>query len=300
MKKAILSLLFGLTGILVAATSASAKDSLLIAQRGPLAWGSPTAVLVQDIEDSTELGGSVAGRRYVRELDFEAQVIDFGSAFTQAKDLIARYGGEIIGQSGQNDPERLTLDVRVKIEDADDFLKELAQMAVSPVDKRGSRYRDVTLEIAELETRFSVKTQAYQDWQDILKKTKNAHEKHDARLALQGLAEDLAALEARLAYWNNELSHTYVHIVFSPKRASANMAANGSSFTQQLNGSIALGSKNAQAFLLAVAAYWPLCLAGIIGCLLYFFLSRNARRNSEQRVLRSIRQLEASMSMPKM
>lgn len=300
MKKAILSLVFGLGGILGAPTSASAKDTLLIAQRGPSAWGSPTAVLVQDIEDSTELGGSAASRRYVRELDFEAQVVDFGSAYSQAKDLVARYAGEIIGQSAQNDPERVTLDVRVKVEDADDFLKELAQMAISPVDKRGSRYRDVTLEIADVETRFKIKTQAYNDWQDILKKTKNTHEKHDARLALQALAEDLAALETRLAYWNNELSHTYVHIVFSPKRTSVNMSANGGSFTQQLNGSIALGSKNAQTFLLVVAAYWPLCLAGIIGFLLYLLVSRNARRRSEKRVLQSIRQLEASMTMPKM
>jgi hypothetical protein len=245
--------------------------------------------------DSTVLDGDASGRRYVHELEFEAQVAKLSDAYQQLKDLVSQFSGEILNESANNNPEKLSLHLRVSLEQADGFLDALKKLAVQ-VDKRSTLHREVTLELAELESLHRIKTSYRDDWQTVLAKCKSAGEKREAIQAIQLLSEELAALDGKIDHLNNDLSHTYIKVAFYPP-------LNGSPVEQQpfgtqLSHSMASGWYNVQGFLIFLAGHWPLCLLAGTALGGGMFLMQRSRKRSEQRVLQSINHLQQFLTLP--
>jgi hypothetical protein len=245
--------------------------------------------------DSTVLDGDASGRRYVHELEFEAQVAKLPAAYQQLKDLVSQFSGEILAESANNNPEKLSLHLRLSLEQADVFLDALKKLAVQ-VDKRSTLHREVTLELSELESLHRIKTSYREDWQTVLAKSKSASEKREAIQAIQLLSEELAALDSKIDHLNNELSHTYIKVAFYPPTSLSPIEQQP--FGAQLSRSMAQGWYNVQGFLVFLAGHWPLCLLAGTAFVIGMISLQRSRKRSEQRLLQSINHLQQFLTLP--
>jgi hypothetical protein len=244
--------------------------------------------------DSADLGESATGRRYLKTIELQSQVADLGDAFKKIKELVLQFEGEIVAEAAQEAPTQIRLQLRIPNDKHEGFLATLHQLAAKE-DRQANSHKDITLQLAELETRLRIKSLSLEEWLGEMANGKKNTDKSSARAAIQQLSEEMASIESQIAYWNNELSHTYFDVVIVPMTPETVLL--NSTVQAQASQAFASGWHNALLLSMTLLSYWPICLLAVSIVAAYAVYARRARKRSEQRLLKNIHHLQQSITL---
>lgn len=203
----------------------------------------------------------LAEQKLIKTAHLGLAVDDYAAAMDSVRRTVVRFEAYLGGENEQRGTYRIenTFTVRVAPDQFDALLVALADIA-DQVDYRRVTVQDVTEQYVDTEARLRSQQAAEAQYLAILERSGSIEEVLAVQRRLDEVREEIERSQGRLRYLDNQIGLSTVTVSLYQQTDYSLAASPG--FFSQVGDALADGWRGVLAFVIAVAALWPVLLVG--------------------------------------
>lgn len=215
-------------------------------------------------------------RKITKEATISFETGDYKKTSSAIKDLITKYLGQINTESvniKENKDLEANFAIRIPAKSFDLFLSDLESVEGKIVNK-DIKIQDITAEYIDVEARLKSKKELEARYIQLLAKATKISEMLEIEKQLNDQRTEIESIEGRFKFMQHEVANNLLLInILETKKAT-------SGFFGKAFNAISTGWSFIVQLLIVLLTIWPIIL---IGCLIWFFISRYHHHNEVKR-----------------